>query len=125
MYDKDLKTEVAQQCASILESKGFEKIKTNAEGFEKPKGFANKNSGEKVIPDITAVKNGSKNYFEIINRKNKEKIDEIKSKWLFLSTLAGHKGGKLYLIVTNGHMSYTTKILKQIPVEPEILKVGY
>lgn len=48
-----------------LEATGFEDIKADMEGYETPKSYIRKGHDAKITPDIVALKNGRKYYFEI------------------------------------------------------------
>ena len=57
--------DVLQQSVEHLEARGFNNIKVDMEGYETPKSYLKKSSGNSVTPDITATKNGIKYFFDI------------------------------------------------------------
>ncbi len=69
-----------------LEATGFESIKADIEGYETPKSYLKKGSDIKITPDIVALKNGMKYFFEISLKSEKPLL--LKSKWLFLDALS-------------------------------------
>ena len=106
----------------IVNKKGFDNIKANAEGYETPSKIRRgKDSDEYYIPDVTGEVNGRKSYFELGMKVDDER--ELVSKWRLLSMLASRKHGKLYLAVPRGHMAFTNRILADYPIQAEVVKL--
>ena len=82
--EKSENQEFLEKSISHLEATGFENIKADMEGYETPKSYVRKAKGAetKITPDIVAVKNGRKYYFEISLKSEKPRL--LKTKWLFL-----------------------------------------
>lgn len=104
-----------------VQKKGFSDIKSTFEGFEKPFSYTNTENNTELIPQITAMKDGRKNYIEVALKS--DNIIETTSKWRLLSTLAGMKGGKLYLLTPRGHKSFTDSILQKHPIKAIVVSV--
>jgi hypothetical protein len=98
-----------------LETKGFENIKADIEGYETPKTYLRKGSDHKITPDIVAEKNGRSHFFDISLKSEKETL--LKSKWLFLETLSKMKSGSFRVITTHGHYKFTDTMLADIHLE--------
>jgi len=110
--DKRENQEFLEKSISHLESTGFENIKADIEGYETPKSYLRKGSETKITPDIVAVKNGRKYFFEASLKSQKTKL--LKTKWLFLDTLARMKSHRFRIITTRGHYKFTDTMLEDI-----------
>lgn len=95
-----------------LEATGFENIKADMDGYETPKSYIRKESGIKITPDIVALKNGRKYFFEISLKSEKPRL--LKSKWLFLDTLSRMNSNSFRIITTKGHYKFTDDMLEDI-----------
>jgi hypothetical protein len=95
-----------------LEATGFENIKAGMEGYETPKSFIRKGGNTKITPDIVAMKNGRKYFFEISLKSAKPSL--LKSKWLFLDTLSRMRSNRFRIITTRGHYKFTDMMLEDI-----------
>lgn len=95
-----------------LQARGFKDIKADLEGYDSPKSYTKKSTGNSVTPDITATKNGRKYYFDISLKSEKPKM--LKSKWLFLDTLSRMKSNRFRIITTRGHYKFTDNMLADI-----------
>jgi hypothetical protein len=110
--DKQKYKDILENSVDYLEQHGFEDIKADAEGYETPKSFTKKGSDISITPDIVAMKNGRKHYFDISLKSEKPKL--LKSKWLFLNTLTALKSHHFKLITTKGHYKFTNEMLDDI-----------
>lgn len=95
-----------------LKATGFENIKADMEGYETPKSYLRKESGNPITPDIVAVKNGRKYFFDISLKSEKRRL--LKTKWLFLDTLSRMKSQRFRIITTRGHYKFTDTLLNEI-----------
>ena len=95
-----------------LEATGFENIKADIDGYETPKSYLKRGSDIKITPDIVALKNGMKYFFEISLKS--EKPLQLKSKWLFLDALSRLKSNRFRIITTKGHYKFTENMLEDI-----------
>ena len=110
--DKSENTEFLEKSIHHLEATGFENIKADLEGYEKPKSYSRKCADEKITPDIVAVKNGRKYFFDISLKSEKPRL--LKTKWLFLDTLSRMKSNQFRIITTRGHYKFTDTMLEDI-----------
>ncbi|MBQ4913377.1 hypothetical protein J8L85_02930 [Maribacter sp. MMG018] len=110
--DKSENTEFIEKSISYLEATGFENIKADMEGYEKPKSYSRKGAGDKITPDIVAIKNGRKYFFDISLKSEKPRL--LKSKWLFLDTLSRMNSNRFRIITTKGHYKFTDMMLEDI-----------
>lgn len=110
--DKSENTEFLEKSIHHLEATGFENIKADLEGYEKPKSYSRKGAEEKITPDIVAVKNGRKYFFDISLKSEKPRL--LKTKWLFLDTLSRMKSNRFRIITTRGHYKFTDTMLEDI-----------
>ena len=105
----------------VVSPRGFKKIKANTEDFNTPSKLNRERNDESFIPDITAVRNGRKSYFELALKT--EKIRQVVTKWKLLSQLATFKRGKLFLIIPRGHYAFTKRVLKKYPIEAKLIRL--
>ena len=110
--EKSENQEFLEKSIGHLEATGFENIKADMEGYDTPKSYVRKGSDSKITPDIVAVKNGRKYYFEISLKSEKPRL--LKSKWLFLDTLSRMNSNRFRIITTRGHYKFTDNMLEDI-----------
>jgi len=110
--DKDKYSDVLEDSITYLENRGFENIKADMDGYETPKSFSKVGSDISITPDIVAIKEGRKHYFDISLKSEEPKL--LKSKWLFLKTLSNLKSHRFKLITKRGHYKFTQDMLEDI-----------
>lgn len=110
--EKQENQDLLQQSVTHLEARGFNNIKADMEGYETPKSYLKKSSGNNVTPDITATKNGIKYFFDISLKSEKPTL--LKSKWLFLDTLSRMKSNRFRIITFRGHYKFTDTLLSEL-----------
>lgn len=106
---------------NVLKFRGFDKIRANIEGFETPSRLTSASDDISYVPDITAVKDDRKSYFELAVKS--KKIHATLGKWRLLSTLAKLHNGKFYLIVPKGSYAFVSRLLSKHPIEAEVVKL--
>jgi len=104
-----------------VEQKGFDSIKANFEGHENPKSWIRSKTEKPMIPDITGVKHGKKNYVELALKTDDERRQV--TKWKLLSLLATQQGGKLYLLAPRGHKAHTVKIVNNYNLTATVISL--
>lgn len=110
--DKDKYSDILEDSIHYLENRGYEDIKADMEGYETPKSFKKAGSDISITPDIVAIKEGRKHYFDISLKSEKPNL--LKSKWLFLNTLSNLKQHRFKLITKRGHYKFTQDMLEDI-----------
>ncbi len=110
--DKTENKEFLEKSIQYLETTGFEHIKADIEGYDTPKSYLRKGTELKITPDIVALKNGKKYFFEISLKSKKPRL--LKSKWLFLDTISRMKSDRFRIITTKGHYKFTDMMLEDI-----------
>lgn len=110
--DKSDNVEFLEKSIHHLEATGFEDIKADMDGYETPKSYLRKGTDTRITPDIVAQKNGKKYFFEISLKSEEPRL--LKSKWLFLDTLARMKSDSFRIITTKGHYKFTDTMLEDI-----------
>ncbi|MBC2838191.1 hypothetical protein [Robiginitalea sp. SC105] len=110
--EKQDNIDILEKSIQHLEARGFANIKADMEGFETPKSYTKKSTGNPVTPDITATKNGRKYLFDISLKSEKPTL--LKSKWLFLDTLSRMKSNKFRIITFRGHYKFTDTLLQEL-----------
>ena len=81
-------------------------------GFETPKSYIVKRTGEPVTPDITATKDGLKYLFDISLKSEMPTL--LKSKWLLLDTLSRMQSNRFRIITFKGHYRFTDTLLSEL-----------
>ena len=110
--EKSDNTAFLEKSIQHLEATGFENIKADMEGYETPKSYTRKGKEDHITPDIVAIKNGRKYYFDISLKSSKTRL--LKSKWLFLDTLSRMNSNRFRIITTKGHYKFTDSMLEDI-----------
>ncbi|MGB3150464.1 MAG: hypothetical protein WBB27_07345 [Maribacter sp.] len=110
--EKSENNEFLEKSIQHLEATGFENIKADMEGYETPKSYIRKGSDSKITPDIVALKNGRKYFFDISLKSEKPRL--LKTKWLFLDTLSRMNSNRFRIITTRGHYKFTDTMLEDI-----------
>lgn len=103
---------ILEKSINHLQAQGFENINADMPGYETPKTFLKKGAGSNMVPDISAVKNGIKHYFDISLKLDKPSI--LKSKWLLLDTYSRLNAAVFKIITTKGHFKFTDQLLEDI-----------
>ena len=103
-----------EQAISWAKRRRITNLKANYEEFETPSAFSRPDEEQPYIPDITGRRTGRKFYVEIALKT--ENVRRIVSKWKLLSTLARHKGGKLFLLAPRGHKAFVERILDRYQI---------
>ncbi|MFS4466208.1 hypothetical protein [Maribacter sp. 2210JD10-5] len=110
--EKTENKEFLEKSIHHLEATGFENIKADMDGYETPKSYVRKGADGKITPDIVAIKNGRKYFFDISLKSQKPRL--LKTKWLFLDTLSRMKSDRFRIITTRGHYKFTDMMLEDI-----------
>ncbi|MBT8220175.1 MAG: hypothetical protein KJP00_10130 [Bacteroidia bacterium] len=87
-------------------------IRANLEGYDPPKVFKNKDTGEEIQADFSFESSGgSKSYTEIALKSDSPQ--SLVTRWKLLSLMASMKQGKLHLLAPKGHKMFTQKLVDQ------------
>lgn len=115
---------LAEKVISYAQKKGYEDIKADFSGYEKPSSLRMVNEDIKLTPDFTATRNGNKHYFELVIKNDKdENHSTLISKWKALETIARVKGGSLELFVPRGSFRYATDLVKIHSIDAKLTKL--
>jgi len=106
---------------SFVSRGGYTEVKANIEGFETPSALSNKESEDRVVPDITALKRGGRWYIEVV-RKDSE-IEKTVSKWKLLSMLGKARNGGLILMAPSGQYAFAERLIKKHDITAKIIKM--
>ena len=104
------KEEYFERAITWVKRRGFSTIRANHEEFDQPAHFTKPNEEEPYVPDITGLRTGGKSYFEIATKP--DDLNRRVSKWKLLATMAGAKGGKLFLLAPRGFKAFAEKVVK-------------
>ncbi len=104
-----------------VKTHSYSKIRANQEGFEAPTSYRQPEEDDVFVPDITAVKLGTKNYFELALKTDDP--ERTIRKWKLLSTIAEMKNGTLYLFAPRGHKAFTSKIVEKRNLNAKVISI--
>ena len=119
--DKAQNEKVIQSTIEYLESKGYENIKADIDGYESPKSFIMKSKDIELTPDIVAETNGQKHYIEVGVKTEKKRL--LKTKWKFLKTLSEIKGRHFKIISHKGHYGFTDRLLSEMELSTKAVRI--
>ncbi|HZV71788.1 MAG TPA: hypothetical protein VFG10_19705 [Saprospiraceae bacterium] len=106
---------------SFVSRGGYTEVKANIEGFETPSALSNKESEDRVVPDITALKRNGRWYIEVV-RKDSE-VEKTVSKWKLLSMLGKARNGGLILMAPSGQYAFAERLTKKHDIHCKIIKM--
>lgn len=108
-----------QKSITHLESAGYENIKADMEGYDRPKSYLRKGTDDSITPDIVAEKGGQKYVFELGLKSQEPRL--LKSKWLFLETMSKFKSFRFNIITTRGHVKFADTLIADLGFTPSQL----
>lgn len=112
IYDKALKW---------IYRNNFHGVKAKVEPFDAPKTFLRSKGNDSVTPDITAIRNDKKSFFDIVLKK--ESRQRLAGKWRLMQELASRKGGKLYLFTPKGHLAFAERMTERFGINAKIVRL--
>lgn len=114
--------ELLKRAVNHISSRGFNTIKAELDGYECPTHYISQRDKKvNFCPDITAVNERGKYYFEIA--KKTESIRELVSKWKLLETMAEMKNGKLNILVPYGQNRFAQELVAQHNINANLIKL--
>lgn len=121
MSNEGIKDSSIDKVIHWVKTHSFSKIKANSEGFEMPTSYRKPDDDEAYVPDVTAVKLGTKNYFELALKTDDP--ERTIRKWKLLSTIAEMKNGTLYLFAPRGHKAFASKIVEKRNLNAKVISI--
>ena len=116
---------IAEQIISYAESSGFEDIKADFTGYDRPASLTMMNKDITLTPDFTAKRGEKKFYFEIaVKNENDEERRRLVSKWKALESIAKMKGGDLQLFVPHGSYKFINDLIQNHGIEATLKKMN-
>ncbi|MEO9476053.1 MAG: hypothetical protein ABJG41_10975 [Cyclobacteriaceae bacterium] len=104
-----------------VKKQGFSDIRADLEDYEAPHQITGKTNDVNFTPDLTAVKDESKNYFEIAQKI--ENTRDLVNKWKLLETLASMKNGTFQIYVPHGQMKFTQELVAAHNIKATLVKL--
>ena len=105
-----------EKAADWITKKSDGQFKANMEGYENPKSFKNKQTGEIVQPDFTFnTSSGAKSFTEIALKSDTPQ--KLVTRWKLLSLIATMKRGKLHLLAPKGHKMFTRNLVDDYNIQ--------
>ena len=114
-----LKQSHLEQGINWISKKSTISIKAQLDGYEEPKVFRNKETGEEIQADFSFItQGGAKSYTDIAIKTDDPQ--KLVTRWKLLSTMASLKKGKLYLLAPKGHKMFTQKLVNDYNINATI-----
>lgn len=110
-----------ERAALWAKARGFNDIKANTEGYEKPITYGRQQDGESFVPDVTGQQFNQKSYFEVILKT--DDLNHLTSKLKLLGQLAAARGGQLYLMVPKGHLPFAKSVASESRITAEVVNL--
>ena len=110
-----------EKTINYLESRGYESIKADIEGYESPKSFLMRSTGIEITPDIVVETNGKVQYIEVGYKA--EDADFLKTKWKFIKTLAELKNRHFKVFSHKGCYGYTDQLMRDIKLTNTSIRI--
>lgn len=104
-----------------LKQVGYTDIKADYQDFERPPSLINQRTQESFVPDITAVSDDRKHYFEI-SQKN-DPNDLLVSKWKLLEVMAKMRNGTFKIFAPKGTIKFTEGFVDKYNIKAEIIRL--
>ena len=102
-----------------VSKKSKDSFKASVDGYESPKVYINKNSGEEIQADFSfQTQGGIKSYTEIALKSDSPQ--KLVTRWKLLSLMASMKHGKLFLLAPKGHKMFTHKLVDNYNINATI-----
>jgi hypothetical protein len=114
--------ELLERAVEMVESRGFDQIRTQLDGYDEPQPFLQQKEDITYVPDISAKNDKGKFYFEIAQKT--EDVEHLVSKWKLLSTVASMKKGGLNILIPYGHNRFTEEIIDQYNIKANLIKLN-
>ena len=98
-----------------ISRKSTKSVKAQMEGFEEPKVFRYKTTGEEIQADFSFMtENGSKSFTEVALKSDNPQ--KLVTRWKLLSFMASMKHGKLHLLTPRGHKMFTQNLVDRYKI---------
>ncbi|MFT6866579.1 MAG: hypothetical protein ACJA08_001410 [Cyclobacteriaceae bacterium] len=104
-----------------VKKQGYSDIRADLEDYEAPHQIIGKTNDVNFTPDITAMKDEGKAYFEIAQKI--ENTRELVNKWKLLETLAHMKKGVFQIYVPHGQMKFTQELILEHNIRAILIKI--
>ncbi|MFY0600583.1 MAG: hypothetical protein JXR03_13005 [Cyclobacteriaceae bacterium] len=104
-----------------VKKQGYSDIRADLEEYEAPTQIIGKTNDVNFTPDLTAIKDEGKNYFEIAQKI--ENTRDLVNKWKLLETLAGMKKGTFQIFVPHGQMKFTQELILEHNIKAKLIKL--
>ena len=115
-YDKLL-----QDVIGKVKKLGYSDIRADLADYETPPQIIGQLNNIDFTPDVTAIKDDLKTYFEIAQKIPQTR--ELVNKWKMLETLANMKNGKFQIFVPHGQMKFTQELLEEHRINAKLVKL--
>ena len=110
-----------EKAIGYVKSKGYDKVRANAEGYDAPTTFRRDEEGGIIMtPDITGVKSRRKYYFELAEKDLDLDVLPFPS-GSSSASVANAQNGKLFLLAPHGHKAFATRVVEKHNIDAEVV----
>jgi hypothetical protein len=110
-----------QDVVGKVKKLGYSDIRAELADHETPHQIVGVSSNLDFTPDVTAVKDDNKTYFEIAQKIPQTR--ELVNKWKMLETLAHMKNGNFQIFFPHGQMKFTQELLEAHKINAKLVKL--
>ena len=103
----------------ILNEKKHEDIRSVIPDYKMPKRVVRDSTGEKYVPEVTAVKNG---LFRLFAVETKDSLDQegVEKRWKLFDSYASQNDALLYVVFPAGSVTLIKEKLKETNIEARL-----
>ncbi|MFT4535903.1 MAG: hypothetical protein ACJA1A_002755 [Saprospiraceae bacterium] len=114
-----LKQNYLDKAIDWISTKSTITVKAQIDGYDPPKVFTNKQTGEEIQADFSfTTQGGSKSFTEVALKSDHPQ--KLVTRWKLLSLMASMKKGKLHLLTPSGHKLFTKKLVDTYHIDAVI-----
>ncbi len=103
----------------ILNEKKHEDIRSIIPDYKMPKRVVRESTGEKYVPEVTAVKSGQFRLFAVETKDSLEQ-EGVEKRWKLFDSYASQNDALLYVVFPAGSVALVKEKLKETNIEARL-----
>lgn len=106
---------IIKEVVEILKNRGYNDVRADLDGNERPKRIEWKSTGEGFLPDVS----GHKDWFRIFEVETEDSIDDdhTESQWKLFAAYAKANDAMFYVVFPNGCVEKVKNRLEELQIE--------